>query len=305
MKSRILIGGILLSIGHLLLNFTVFQQTLLLLLGVFIIGIPHGSIDHYLYMVNTQVKINAKYLIKFLIQYIGVGLIYAFFWWLNPVLALLIFIGISAYHFGELDTLNFDFRNKKYAFIVAFSYGLIFLLNLLLVHFKDVLPIIQSFPGITLLAGAELLKISNSLLPVFPILSGMLFFFILFISLQKGSYFSRTTVMNLLQLVALQVIVFSMPLLLGFAFYFCAWHSLLSFKIILHHLSWQTKSSVFVLKKLIPTNILSWLFLGILLIYFRSDLNTLLAVLFLGIAILTAPHIGVISKMLHAQKMKA
>jgi Brp/Blh family beta-carotene 15,15'-monooxygenase len=305
MKSRILIGGILLSIGHLLLNFTVFQQTLLLLMGVFIIGIPHGSIDHYLYMVNTQVKINAKYLSKFLIQYIGVGLIYALFWWLNPVLALLIFIGISAYHFGELDTLDFDFRNKKYAYLVSFSYGLIFLLNLLLVHFKDVLPIIQSFPGITLLAGAELLKISNSLLPVFPILSGMLFFFILFISLQKGSYFSRTTVMNLLQLVALQVIVFSMPLLLGFAFYFCAWHSLLSFKIILHHLSWQTKSSVFVLKKLIPTNILSWLFLGILLIYFRSDLNTLLAVLFLGIAILTAPHIGVISKMLHAQKMKA
>jgi Brp/Blh family beta-carotene 15,15'-monooxygenase len=303
MKSRILIGGILLSIGHLLLNFTVFQQTLILLLGVFITGIPHGSIDHYLYMVNTQVKISAKYLIKFLIQYIGVGLIYAFFWWLNPALALLIFIGISAYHFGELDTLNFDFRNKKYAFIVAFSYGLFFLLNLLLVHSKEVLPIIQSFPGIDLVS-IELLDISNSLIPLFPILSVLLLFIILFISLHKGSYFSRTTVINLLQLVALQVVVFTMPLLLGFAFYFCAWHSVLSIKIILNHLSWQTKSPLFVLKKLIPTNVVSWLFLGILLVYFRSDLHTLLAVLFLGIAILTAPHIGVISKMLQAQKMK-
>jgi Brp/Blh family beta-carotene 15,15'-monooxygenase len=95
-----------------------------------------------------------------------------------------------------------------------------------------------------------------------------------------------------------------MPLILGFAFYFCAWHSVLSFKIILNHVSWQTKSPQFVLKKLIPTNVVAWLFLGVLLVYFKSDLNTLLAILFLGIAILTAPHIGVISKMLYAQKMK-
>jgi hypothetical protein len=59
-----------------------------------------------------------------------------------------------------------------------------------------------------------------------------------------------------------------------------------------------------VLKKLIPTNVVAWLFLGVLLDYFRSDINTLLAILFLGIAILTAPHIGVISKMLHSQKLK-
>jgi Brp/Blh family beta-carotene 15,15'-monooxygenase len=304
MKSRILLGGILLSICHLLFNFTFFHQTLLLLLGVFIIGIPHGSIDHYLYMVNTQVKISAKYLFKFLVQYIGVGLIYAFLWWLNPVLALVIFIGISAYHFGELDTLNFDFKNKTYAFFAAFSYGFIFLLNILLVHSIDVLPIIASFPGISL-TSADLIISTNSLIPVFPVLSVILFLCILGISLKKSTHFSKKTLSNLLVLIILQAVVFSMPLILGFAFYFCAWHSVLSFKIILNHVSWQTKSPVFVLKKLIPTNVVAWLFLGMLLVYFRSDLNSLLAILFLGIAILTAPHIGVISKMLHSQKMKA
>jgi Brp/Blh family beta-carotene 15,15'-monooxygenase len=301
MKSRILIGGILLSIIHLLYNFTVFQQTIVLLLGVFIIGIPHGSIDHYLYMVNTQVKISAKYLIKFLVQYIGVGLIYALLWWLHPVLALIIFIGISAYHFGELDTLNFDFKNKTYAFFASFSYGFIFLLNLLLVHSKDVLPIIASFPGISL-TSSDLLISTNSLIPMFPVLSVILFLFILCISLEKNTHFSKNTLSNLLILIILQAVVFSMPLILGFAFYFCAWHSLLSFKIILHHVSWQTKSPQFVLKKLIPTNVVAWLFLGVLLVYFRLDINTLLAILFLGIAILTAPHIGVISNMLQSQK---
>jgi Brp/Blh family beta-carotene 15,15'-monooxygenase len=89
---------------------------------------------------------------------------------------------------------------------------------------------------------------------------------------------------------------------LGFAFYFCAWHSVLSFNSILKHLEWQTKSPVFVLKKLIPTNLAAWLFLGSLMFYFKSDLNRLTAILFLGIAVLTAPHIGIISRMLQSQK---
>ena len=73
---------------------------------------------------------------------------------------------------------------------------------------------------------------------------------------------------------------------------------------ILKHLEWQTKSPVFVLKKLVPTNFAAWLFLGSLMFYFKSDLNRLTAILFLGIAVLTAPHIGVISSMLQSQKTK-
>ena len=78
-----------------------------------------------------------------------------------------------------------------------------------------------------------------------------------------------------------------------------------SFSFILKHLEWQTQSPVFVLKKLVPTNLAAWLFLGSLMFYFKSDLNRLTAILFLGIAVLTAPHIGVISSMLQSQKMKA
>jgi hypothetical protein len=48
----------------------------------------------------------------------------------------------------------------------------------------------------------------------------------------------------------------------------------------------------------------AWLFLGSLMFYFKSDLNRLTAILFLGIAVLTAPHIGVISRMLQSQKVK-
>jgi Brp/Blh family beta-carotene 15,15'-monooxygenase len=107
------------------------QQTYMLFLGVAIIGIPHGSIDHYLYMTNNKLSGSFIHFIKFLIQYIGIGLIYAALWWLNPLIALFIFICISAFHFGELDTLNFDFKTKKYAYLIALTYGLLFLLNLL------------------------------------------------------------------------------------------------------------------------------------------------------------------------------
>jgi len=303
MRIRILLIGFLLSICSLLLNFTPLQQTYMLFVGVAIIGIPHGSIDHYLYMTNNKLSGSYIHFFKFLIQYIGIGLIYAALWWLNPVVALFIFIGISAFHFGELDTLNFDFKNKKYTYLVAFTYGLLFLLNLLLFNGKDVLPIIQSFPGISL-ASTEMLQSSDLWIPIFPIISVIIFFVILLISLPKSEYFSKKTLTNLLFLVCLQGLIFSIPLILGFAFYFCAWHAVLSFQSILKHLEWQTKSPVFVLKKLVPTNLAAWLFLGSLMFYFKSDLNRLTAILFLGIAVLTAPHIGVISKMLQSQKIK-
>jgi Brp/Blh family beta-carotene 15,15'-monooxygenase len=264
----------------------------MLFVGVAIIGIPHGSIDHYLYMTNNKLSGSFIHFFKFLIQYIGIGLIYAALWWLNPVVALFIFIGISAFHFGELDTLNFDFKNKK-----------LFLLNLLLFNGKDVLPIIQSFPGISL-TSTEMLQSSGLWIPIFPIISVIIFFVVLLISLPKSEYFSKKTLTNLLFLVCLQSLIFSMPLILGFAFYFCAWHAVLSFHSILKHLEWQTQSPVFVLKKLVPTNLAAWLFLGSLMFYFKSDLNRLTAILFLGIAVLTAPHIGVISSMLQSQKMK-
>lgn len=303
MKFKILFLGVLLSIGHSMIGFSSFQQVIMLFAGVFLVGIPHGSMDHYLYIENYKLSGSVENFIKFIIQYIAVGLIYALLWWLNPVLALAIFIGISAYHFGELDTLHFDFRTKKYAFIVAFSYGLFFLLNLLFLHSREVLPIITSFPGISI-STPKILHTLDSLFPLFPILSAIIFSLMLFISLKKAAYFSRNTIINLLILVILQVVVFSMPLILGFAFYFCAWHSVLSFKIIVNHLSWETNSPIVVLKKLIPTNLAAWLFLGVLMYYFKSDVNTLIAILFLGIAILTAPHIGVISKMLHFYKIK-
>jgi len=303
MRIRILLIGFLLSISSLLLNFMPLQQTYMLFVGVVIIGIPHGSIDHYLYMTNNKLSGSFIHFFKFLIQYIGIGLIYAALWWLSPILALSIFIGISAFHFGELDTLNFDFKNKKYAYLVAFTYGLLFLLNLLLFNSKDVLPIIQSFPGISL-TSTVLLQSSDLWIPIFSIISVIIFFVILLISLEKSAYFSKKTITNLLFLVFLQALVFSMPLILGFAFYFCAWHAVLSFNSILKHLEWQTKSPLFVLKKLVPTNLAAWLFLGSLMFYFKLDLNRLTAILFLGIAILTAPHIGVISKMLQSQKMK-
>jgi Brp/Blh family beta-carotene 15,15'-monooxygenase len=301
MKIRILIGGILLSIGHLLLDFTPLQQTYMLFLGVAIIGIPHGSIDHYLYMTNNKLSGSFIHFIKFLIQYLGIGLIYAFLWWLNPLIALFIFVGISAFHFGELDTLNLDFKTKKYAYLVALTYGLLFLLNLLLFNSEDVLPIINSFPGISP-TSTEMLQSSGLWIPLFPIVSVIFFFIILLISLPKSAYFSKKTLTTLLFLVFLQALIFSLPLIIGFAFYFCAWHAVLSFNSILKHLEWQTKSPLFVLKKLVPTNLAAWLFLGSLMFYFKSDLNRLTAILFLGIAILTAPHIGVISKMLQSQK---
>ena len=65
MRIRILLIGFLLSICSLLLNFTPLQQTYMLFVGVAIIGIPHGSIDHYLYMTNNKLDGSFIHFFKF------------------------------------------------------------------------------------------------------------------------------------------------------------------------------------------------------------------------------------------------
>ncbi|MFM7429034.1 MAG: Brp/Blh family beta-carotene 15,15'-dioxygenase, partial [Flammeovirgaceae bacterium] len=59
------------------------------------VGIPHGSND-YLYRSDKS----AKGMMKFLAVYLGTMLLYLVLWWIAPLLALLLFFGISFHHFG-------------------------------------------------------------------------------------------------------------------------------------------------------------------------------------------------------------
>ncbi len=67
--------------------------------GMLAVGIPHGALDHLL---ESKVSWN-KGLVVFVMKYVLTMLIMAVLWWVWPVLALLVFLLASVWHFGQAD----------------------------------------------------------------------------------------------------------------------------------------------------------------------------------------------------------
>jgi lycopene beta-cyclase len=104
--QRILIPFILLLLSLLLLllfktapQLFNFIQIAIFTVGMFLVGIPHGAVDHLLETGNFKSRIKPGFVIK----YIGLALFNLVIWIFFPTVALLFFIGYSAWHFGQND----------------------------------------------------------------------------------------------------------------------------------------------------------------------------------------------------------
>lgn len=76
-----------------------FVQITLFIVGMFLVGIPHGAVDHLLETGNFKTRIK----LGFVIKYISLALLNLVIWIFFPTVALLFFIGYSAWHFGQND----------------------------------------------------------------------------------------------------------------------------------------------------------------------------------------------------------
>jgi Brp/Blh family beta-carotene 15,15'-monooxygenase len=263
-------------------------------LGVVFLGIPHGSLDHVIYHRERNEAMNFKSVVRFLLFYVGFAVLYAILWIISVELSILLFILISAYHFGEMDLNGLSLTSSLKTRILFSLYGLLFLLNYLLFQFPQVEAILLGFPGfddgqigkLRLLYGYQ-----NEIL----IVSILFFVPILLFYLYQSQQFGLQQLVSVLQLSLLMLIVFNLPILLGFGFYFNIWHAGLSMAEIKKFLGWENKNYWFIYRKSWLTNGFSFLMIAILFIIFKGNLERLLAIFFMSIAILTAPHMKVIS----------
>lgn len=74
-------------------------QIVMFTLGMFMVGIPHGAVDHLLETGNLKSRIKPS----FVINYLGLAFLNLILWIFFPIGALLFFIGYSAWHFGQTD----------------------------------------------------------------------------------------------------------------------------------------------------------------------------------------------------------
>lgn len=245
------------------------------------VGISHGPIDHLL--VNSTIR--GKELLLFIGKYLGIMGAYLFVWVLFPLVGLLLFISMSAYHFGQSHYLN-EVQDKKFQFSY-FLTGLFFLLLILWADFEQTSAIVGS---VLIIDGYQDYLLFAVLLSGFlSIISGLL-------------NFGRSFLKSLPEIVILALLLSQLPLLMGFAIYFGFWHSLPSmlveYEVLKKH--WPSNRIKKFLFQLLPFTAIALAGMGIMIFFLanRVSSDTLIFIFFVMISLVSAPHIWYMDKFL-------
>ncbi|WP_310558857.1 Brp/Blh family beta-carotene 15,15'-dioxygenase [Flavobacterium sp.] len=274
-----------------------FSKNLQIMSGFFLIftfGILHGAND--LLIINKfNVKKPSDSQLKIFGYYVIVVLTGLLLFYIIPQLALLLFIIVSAYHFGEQQWQNLEVHFPKWLVIVfQFFYG--FSILLLLFHFH------------TIKVQNIILNIVNATIPIpyFTLLleiSG-----ITFLCLSAYFYWKSNKIRNKLLLEFFHLLVFaiifkSSSLIWGFAIYFVIWHSIPSIIDQIKFMNGSFSKEYFI--AYCRSAGIYWLIsiLGIALIYFTLKEEKLFNALFFSfLAAITFPHTVVINRMFQGNK---
>jgi Brp/Blh family beta-carotene 15,15'-monooxygenase len=273
-------------------------QFILFLSGILLLGIPHGAADLLVATQNAgnNEKIFSK--LRFLAVYIFRLFLFALTLWFFPVVGNLLFILFAAYHFGETDLHKFKTHTLTGKLFII-SYGLLILSVILLHHFEEVKPLFQMFE-----AGKENEYFINWIdLHRYNIISvsGILFFTTTFIYfLKHNNTGAKDKGAFLIRFAVILFVLFNLPMLLGFTFYFVVWHSVLSLNNIITYLQ---KDKMYhrkdIIHQIVIYSLLAFVGIGLfgLTGFMFINSNAIVGYIFLGLAVLTAPHMQIMHDM--------
>ncbi len=270
-----------------------------LLLGfsfIFTFGILHGANDLVLIKNLNNTKKNNSFLkiISYYIVIVALGVLsfYAF-----PLVALLLFIIVSGFHFGEQQWQVLDNLKKKY-FKISFQtiYGMFVLFLLFNFHQLEVQKIVQE---ITLV----LIPINyiSILLKIFGVL---IFGFFLYLYIYVENL-RMQILLEIFYLLVFAIIFLSSSLIWGFAIFFIVWHSVPSMIDQIQFLYKDLTFDNFILY--FKSAFLYWIasLFGIAILYYIfKDQKIFNALFFSFLAAITFPHALVILKMFDIKNLK-
>lgn len=264
-------------------------QDFLAILGILTFGILHGAND--LKIISRKTSHSAQSdRIKSFVFYIGVVFLGILLFFYLPQFALLSFVLVSCYHFGEQHWSG-RIKNIKLKPWLYFTYGaLVFTLLFTLQY----LPSAQVISQIT----------SVELPPYFFWIGLLLSSSGVIILLVWEKINSTTILMEILLLLILALLFAYASLLFAFGFYFVLWHSIPSLNSQLKYLYGETKKKNLILY--IKSALIYWLgaLAGLFLFYYyiKVDEAYLLSIFFSFLAAITFPHAVVMGLMFHSDK---
>jgi beta-carotene 15,15'-dioxygenase len=257
-----------------------------LLFGIILltIGIPHGALDHLL----THPTFTKKQLITFIVKYVAIIAVYLILWLILPLPALMAFILMSAYHFGQshyLDTSLALYAKSIYLLTGAFYLAVIFWGD-----FAYTAEILSGIADISFLAPFGLY-----------IIFGLYAATNLLLLMNKV----KQLLIKSIEMAVLGVLLYQLPLLIGFILYFGFWHALPSMAREYSFMKREliAKSLLGFISKLLPFTVLSIVgILGILAYLHYQAYENLLLVFFILVSLISAPHIFYMDRFLESDK---
>ena len=264
-------GSILLLFAPMLLYFileavftsaTEFVMYSVLVIGLFVVGIPHGAMDHMTEALSKSKRITAPFVLKYLSLMAAVYLL----WLFSPSIALFSFLLYSAWHFGETDTEEWGIQSP----FIGLLWGALFFVGLFSSH-------VLELQNVLLLLDVQGLDLS---------LDYSLFFVVsLCFSSLLALIFRRV---QWLALVLFLVLSQWVPLVISFGIYFIFHHS---FKGWSHLRESLGQNNLTLFKNALPFNIGAFVLFLFFFLNPQGSLETNTSLFFVFISCISFPHI--------------
>ena len=254
-------------------------------------GILHGANDIAIMSSLTKGKGPLK---KHITPYLVAILLVSILFFMSKGIALLFFILISAYHFGEQhfsDNLKRDSASIPFLY---FFYGIIILFMIFTIRLNEVIFVVKDIAGWTLERNVVL-----GVLIVASVITMALGFL-----LRKEGALKVSPVKEFFYLLVLGIVFAKASLVWGFAIYFIFWHSLPSIKDQLIFLYGKANKNN--LMTYVKASVLYWSIsiIGLFLLYviLRDKVEYFITVVLYVLAAITFPHVLVMAKVETAKK---
>ncbi|MEM1176714.1 MAG: Brp/Blh family beta-carotene 15,15'-dioxygenase [Acidobacteriota bacterium] len=196
-------------------------QLLLLAVGVAVLGVPHGALDHVIGRRLLRRPLGPYWAPAFFGTYLGLAALVLVAWWHWPIASLVAFLGISALHFGLGDVRRELSASTLFPLEVA-ARGALPLAAPMLFHPQEVAHLFGALvagPGPTAEAVWRYAAIIAAMLA--PALGWSLYH-------HARRTFARAPGPHgevIAEVLGLLVLFWAAPPLIAFLLYFCGWHS--------------------------------------------------------------------------------
>jgi len=293
--SKIIIFRIVVTTFFIILSclFSVNYQDMVGFSLILSVGLIHGANDLLIIKRNTSSDTNFSQFKSF-IKYIGIVLAGLIFFYFFPSFALISFILVSIYHFGEqhIEAIPLD-KNLKNSrrYISIISHGILLFTIIFMNNTKVVVDVFSSF---------NIVFLNYNFLIIILIITSILYASILIIKKDLQPFL----ISEILFFGLFYFLSITSSLILCFSVYFIFFHSILSIKDQVKYIygSNNSKSLKRYIKNSLPYFILALIFLILFYIYTEIDNNDLLPIIFTFLAAITFPHVLVIEKMYRTMK---